>query len=263
MKHSFFKQVKTVDYLETQRPNKLPDKEVALMKRLHWSWLCYEICFARVMQLIFKVLSQSRLKRSLFEQSYACTVYSRFMLNFECSSSSDKQNRTAKEKHTRSGVHHQANSESVPACVLTGPSDMAVVNIGDASPSLNVVPAANIDTTSHIVVFNQSVQEQLGMPSLVTHASPEPLESSSSFSSVTLHHTLDTEPIATSDATPHSMATSGSTERRAAASLSESHPVRQSSNQSVSGLIYVDKVNICKFMIIGNVPSSSILGKVK
>ncbi|GKA78780.1 hypothetical protein Tco_0785317, partial [Tanacetum coccineum] len=86
-----------------------------------------------------------------------------------------------KRKHTSSEVHHQADSRSVPACVSTGRSDMTVAIIGDASPSFYVVPAANKDTAAHDMVFNQSVHKQLGMPSLVTHASPKLLDSSSSF----------------------------------------------------------------------------------
>ncbi|GKA91659.1 hypothetical protein Tco_0813584 [Tanacetum coccineum] len=54
-----------------------------------------------------------------------------------------------KEKHTSSEVHHRADSGSVPACVSTGRSDMAVTIIGAASPILNVVPAANKDAAAH------------------------------------------------------------------------------------------------------------------
>nr|GEZ72768.1 hypothetical protein [Tanacetum cinerariifolium] len=61
----------------------------------------------------------------------------------------NNQNKMAKEKHTSSKVHHRADSGSVPACVSTGHSDMAVAIIGAASPILNVVHAANKDAATH------------------------------------------------------------------------------------------------------------------
>ncbi|GKB70219.1 hypothetical protein Tco_0931631, partial [Tanacetum coccineum] len=86
---------------------------------------------------------------SILEQLSANNVFSRSMQNFECSSSSEKQSRTTKEKHTSSEVHHQADSGSVPARVSTSRSDMHVAIIGDASPSLNRVPSINKDTVAH------------------------------------------------------------------------------------------------------------------
>nr|GEX72377.1 hypothetical protein [Tanacetum cinerariifolium] len=64
----------------------------------------------------------------------------------------NNQNKTTKEKHTSSEVHHRADSESVPACVSTGRSNMAVTIIGAASPILNVVHAANKDAAAYNMV---------------------------------------------------------------------------------------------------------------
>ncbi|GKA44829.1 hypothetical protein Tco_0737625 [Tanacetum coccineum] len=127
--------------------------------------------------------------RGLTEPSSAGTVFNQCMQNLECSSSSEKHKITTQENQMSSEVHPEANSRSVPRRVSTDRADMAVTITGTASLSLNAKPAANNDTAAQTtvdrckstesgitepsftkMVFSQPVQNQLCMPSLVTHA---------------------------------------------------------------------------------------------